>query len=373
MSAAIFAACGAGGIARAQDDRHDPFSRDYADFSRGYSQDQFRRYFPQTGPAESGRTSVGDRSAIGIVVSPFSYNPFVYGYYPYYPYSLGTPYGDLGPYVAPPIFVSADAQFGPRAVQRFMGVDPAPIAAAEPRARPRRGADAGDAPVAPASDARARLKAWRLIDQGDAEFIARRFAQALSRYREAAAAARDLGEAQFRQGFALIAMGRYADAAKALRRGLALDPDWAESEFRLNDLYGANKQAKAEHLDALRKAIAAHPHDADLLFLLGVCLYFDGQFDAAAVPLRRAANVLGPVGADHLAGFLKHLPSEKNAAGNNAGGANPAQMNPPPDNRAANPAAPRIPPPPLPVEDKPPDGKPREKQPPIDPFDALGR
>jgi hypothetical protein len=90
--------------------------------------------------------------------------------------------------------------------------------------------------------------------------------------------------------------------------------------------------------------------------------------------LRRAANVLGPLGADHLTGFLKRLPSEKKAAENNAA-AKPGDVNPPLNNRAADPAAPRIPPPPVPAEDKPAGGKPPAKptQPPIDPFDALGR
>jgi hypothetical protein len=376
----VVVVCTSGGFqdrACAQSDRHDPFSRDYADFSRGYSQDQFRRAFPQSGPNDSARgTFGGSRGGTGVlVVSPFGYGPFLYSPYPYFPYTIGLQSGEFGPYVAPPVFVTGEAQFGPRAVQRFMGVDPAPVPAAQPLARPRRGTDADDVPLAPVSDARARLKAWRLIDKGDLEFVARRFAQALSHYRESAAAARDLAEAHFRQGFALIAMTRYADAAKAFRQGLTLDPDWADSEFRLDDLYGANQAAKGEHLDALRKAVAAHPHDADLLFLLGVCLYFDGQSNAAAPLLRRAANVLGPLGADHLAGFLKRLPSEKKAAENNAAGAKPGNVNPPVNNRAGDPAAPRIPPPPVPAEDKPAGGKPREKpaEPPIDPFDALGR
>ncbi len=366
LAAAFAAASSVQYEARAQDDRHDPFSRDYADFSRGYSQDQFRRYFPQTAPADSARGSFGGRSVVGVFVSPLGYNPFYYSpyYSPYpyslYPYTLGTSSGELGPYVAPPLIVSGDAQFGPRAVKRFLGVDPAPAAVAPPASRPCRPIDVGDDAPVPPSDARAQLKAWRLIDQGDVEFVARRFAQALSRYRDAATAARDLAEAQFRQGFALIAMGRYADAVKAFEHGLKFDPDWSDSGFRLDDLYGVNKPAKLEHLDALRKAVAAHPHDADLLFLLGVCLYFDGQIDAAALLLRRAANVLGPVGADHLTGFLKHLPSEKNAAGNNAVGAKPADVIPPANNRAGNAAAPRIPPPPMPAEDKPAGDKPRE-------------
>jgi hypothetical protein len=384
---AVICACGAGRPACGQAawgngsvpdsqraDKHDSFSHNSADFSRGYSQDQIARaqghlsaaparFVPRPRPVfPSSGLTITQLYLLGGY-------PSGYGLYSDYPYVLGTDSGYFGPYIAPPVIVSGESQFGPLAVQRFMGVDPIPRPAAQVALRPRPAIDAGAAPpVAPVprADNRARLKAWRLIDAGDAEFLARRFAQALSHYRESAAAARDLAEAQFREGFALFATARYADAAKTFIRGLQLDPDWPNSDFRLDELYGENKVVKQAHLDALQKAVAAHPHDPDLLFVLGVCLYFDGQAGAAAPLFRRAEIVVGPLDADHLAGFLKNLPAEKKPQ------QRPAMEQP--DNAAPGKADPnkpaqKIPPPPLPTEDKPPERLPADKQ--ADPFENF--
>ncbi len=289
--------------------------------------------------------------------------PYNYGYYgdnPFaYPYVLGTDSGYFGPYVAPPIITSGEAQFGPQAVQRFMGVNPGQQQAAQQAPVPRPQAGVAEA-APPHADNRARLKAWRLIDDGDAEFKQRRFAQALTRYRDAAAAARDLAAAQFRQGFALAAITRYSDAAKAFIRGLQLDPDWPDSDFKLDEIYGENKGLEKEHIDALQKALAGHPHDADVLFVLGIYLFF-GDHPADAAPLfERAQAVVGPLSDDHLTGFLKHFATDKA----------------PPAKPGEKPAV-KVPPPPLPTEDKPqaapggakPAGKGAMK--PEDPFEGL--
>jgi hypothetical protein len=307
-------------------------------------------------------------SAVAIrpiyVVGFYPYNYGYFGDYPFgYPYVLGTDSGYFGPYIAPPIITSGEAQFGPQAVQRFMGVDPSHQHAVQAAPVPR--PQAGGAEAAPPhADNRARLKAWRLIDEGDAEFKERRFAQALTRYRDAASAARDLAEAQFRQGFALVAIARYSDAAKAFIRGLQLDPDWSDSNFKLDELYGENKVLESEHIDSLKKALAAHPHDADLLFVLGIYLYF-GDHPADSAPLfERAQAVVGPLGDDHVIGFLKHFATDKV----------------PPAKPGDKPVA-KLPPPPLPVEEKPqavpggnnPAAKPADKgaMKPVDPFEGL--
>jgi hypothetical protein len=388
---AVICLCGTGGPARGQEaldnrpapgsqqaDKHDPFAGRHADFSRGSSQDQLARGQGQllASPLRSSLHLRAVPPSVGAVTIGQLYwlagYPSIYGLYPdypsYCPYTLSTGSGYFGPYVAPPLVVSGDAQFGPRAVQRFMGVDPVPRPAAQIDPRPRPAFDPAAAPPAvPHADNRARLKAWRLIDAGDAEFIERRFAQALVHYREAAAAARDLAEAQFRQGFALVATARYADAAKAFIRGLQLDPDWPASGFRLDEIYGENKVVKDAHLDALQKALAAHPHDPDVLFVLGVYLYFDGQAKLAAPLFRRAEIVVGAADADHLAGFLKNLPPDKQPQPRPA--MEPPAKNAAPDN--ANPANPpqRIPPPPLPTEDKPAEKPPADQ--PADPFQIF--
>jgi tetratricopeptide (TPR) repeat protein len=240
-----------------------------------------------------------------------------------------------------------------------MGVNPVQQQAAQPAPAPRPQAGVVEA-APPHADNRARLKAWRLIDDGDAEFKQRRFAQALTRYRDAAAAARDLAAAQFRQGFALAAITRYTDAAKAFIRGLQLDPDWPDSDFKLDEIYGENKGLEKEHIDALQKALAAHPHDADVLFVLGIYLYF-GDHPADSAPLfERAQAVVGPLNDDHLTGFLKHFATDKV----------------PPAKPGEKPAV-KVPPPPLPIEDKPqaaPGGaKPADRGAlkPEDPFEGL--
>ena len=77
------------------------------------------------------------------------------------------------------------------------------------------------------------------------------------------------------EAFALAAIGQYENAAKALRRGLALKPDWVQAGFQLKSLYGANKIAKIAHRESLAKAVTEHPHSADMMFLLAVVLYCD--------------------------------------------------------------------------------------------------
>jgi hypothetical protein len=265
-------------------------------------------------------------------------------------YMIATSAGLMGPYSLLPV----DAQFGPGAVQQFMGVQPGGIqpgiappqiapqqiapqqiapqqmapggmagqqnaaVGAPQQGAPQQGAAAAGPfqPEPPAkpnvrpSNAAARERAWRQIELGDAEFLQRQFARALDHYRNASAAAADLGEAFFRQGQGMIALGLYDPAAKAMRRGLLFDPDWADSDFHLDDLYGDNKPVKEGKLDTLEKAAAAHPQDPELQFLAGIELFFDGQLDRAAPFLRRADAMYGPQ-ASLLQGFLKKLPVAK--------------------------------------------------------------
>jgi len=152
---------------------------------------------------------------------------------------------------------------------------------------------------------------WRFIGFGDAYFAGQKYYDAYSRYKDAAQAAPTLADAYFRQGIALFAAGRYELAAKALRRGLALDPNWPASDFRLDELYGQNQMAKAAHIDALAKAADAQPHNADLLFLLGVALYFNGQADQAATFFQKS-NQMAVGDNGHLRPFLDRVkPAEQ--------------------------------------------------------------
>ncbi len=239
-----------------------------------------------------------------------------YGYAPYYPYSYPYQYPYsyppptfMYPYYRPPLYIPAEQVYGPEAVKRFMGVDrmnvPAPGGVVP---RVDRNIDAGAAgnrkPNQRATNPEALALAWKFIGFGDAHFANQKYTDAFQRYKKAAQAAPGLAEAYFRQGYALAVQERYELAARALQHGLALDPGWARSKFRANELYGPNQLAKTAHMDALAKAVEAKPHDVDAVFLLGVFYYFDDQRDRAAPLLRQAAQMLGPK-ADCLDGFIK--------------------------------------------------------------------
>lgn len=242
----------------------------------------------------------------GYPVYP-EYYPAYPGYYPGYS-------GWYPPYYAPPIHIPAEELYGPRAVQRFMGVDhwfqqPQPST----NIIIQRGTEpAGDAAPAPppddpkpprATNQQALNLAWRFIGFGDAHFSNQNYADANDRYRKAATASPQLADSYFRQGYALMAMGRYDLAVGTIRRGLALAPGWPQSGFSNTELYGDNPQAKAGHLEALAAASEKEPHKADLLFLVGVLLHFDGKPDRARPFFERADQILADDDA-HVKAFL---------------------------------------------------------------------
>ena len=228
----------------------------------------------------------------GVYRDPYQYDPYGYDYGPYdYPYHYPYP-----PYYIAPLYIPAEELYGPQAVNRFMGwgnwnrpplnvrviVPPKNEEAAEPQK-----------PVPRAINPQSVATAWKYIGYGDAHFAAQKYQDAYLRYRKAARAAPQLAEVYFRQGYALMTTGRYDLAARAIRRGLKLDPGWPRSDFNHNELYGDNLAAKTAHVDAMAAAAEKAPHDADLLFLVGVHLHFDGQPDRAAAFFKRAGQLAG--------------------------------------------------------------------------------
>ncbi len=234
----------------------------------------------------------------------YPYPGYVYGYDPYYGY--GYPY----PYAYLPLYLSAEALYGPRAVQRFMGVADGfqPRPDANIIAPPAGGNVEADAPepkkaVERATNTQANALAWRFIGFGDAQFAAQKFADANQRYRKASQSAPQLADAWFRQGFALSAIGRYDLAVGAINRGLKINPNWAKSGFDLKELYGPDELAKDARLDVLAQAAADKPNDANLLFLVGVHLHFDGQAEQAEQFFQRAKELAGD-DAEHIRTFM---------------------------------------------------------------------
>lgn len=237
----------------------------------------------------------------------------------YYPWWGG---GFGGGFALPPVIVPADQLYGPQAVLRFMGLadngvqQPVNVPARNQQPAPLGGGFGLLAPnqnpvVQPkvrVSNEEARARAGRFLQSGNEQFRKQQFNGALGLYKQASTAAPDVAANYFRQGLALIALGRYEPAAKALKKGLTLDPEWPRSQFRLEDLYGDNRVVKAAHREALATDATAQPDDSDLLFLLGVVLYFDGQPDRAR-PFFQRAQDLNPADSGHVAAFLKRIPA----------------------------------------------------------------
>lgn len=83
------------------------------------------------------------------------------------------------------------------------------------------------------ANAEAMARARQFIEYGDARFRQQQFTDAYQRYRKAAESAPNLADAYFRQAFAQAALGRYRPAVNSIRRGLALEPEWATKPLRL--------------------------------------------------------------------------------------------------------------------------------------------
>lgn len=248
---------------------------------------------PALGPRWRGDNGYRHRYYDGCYGSPIT--PWTcYGYgvaYLSYPswYYWNAPYTFVPP---APMMLPAGDLFGPIAARQPLGG-----AARQPAGGAGNGR--GGLPVRPIgrgvqhSNATARGRAWRLVEQGDARFAKGDYIQARQRYRTAAAAAPDLGEPCFRQGHALTAQGLYTRAVAVYRRGLQHDSGWPQSGFRWHQIYGDDQATEKAHRDALVAQVAEQPHNTDLLFLLGIRLYFDGQVDQARLFFRRAKQLGG--------------------------------------------------------------------------------
>ncbi|MBX9791641.1 MAG: tetratricopeptide repeat protein [Pirellulales bacterium] len=246
---------------------------------------------------------------------------------------LGWPY----PFYMPPVVVPAETWFGPRAMERFLGLGPdsatltlmqpqllanqgvvPPVnaglangaangiggnaaganGAAPPAGQPLNGPAvehdrARPVPRVRETNDELRARAARRLALGDDDYRAQRYGEAYNTYRRAAEIAPDLYEAYFRQGQALVALRRCDDAVRAFKRGLDLDPTWPRRPMRLDGLYGPNQAAQLAHLEALAKDAAARPGDASPILLLGIELYCSGQTERARRFFDQAASLAG--------------------------------------------------------------------------------
>lgn len=199
------------------------------------------------------------------VIHPYFSSPAFFGYNPAFDYS-SAPYNST-PYNSPVI-------------------NTAPIVPPAPAAAP------GDA--IKNTNAEQKARAGRFIGFGDASFAKQKYLAALGRYKTAIETAPDMAEGYFRQGLAHVALGQFENSAKAFRRGLVVRSSWRGSPFRLDTLYGAGgNPIKVSHLENLAQAVESNPYDADLLLVLGVALFFDGQVDRAELCFSRVTQLGG--------------------------------------------------------------------------------
>ncbi len=298
-----------------------------------------RNYQPGTGVDRNGILSRPSNRRTTHYYAPGG--GYYYGWYPGGTYYYGGSYyfadGYLCPYCGgrwcngrcrigyyPMIVGDAGALFGPRAAQEFLGVGGNNQNAGVVNRNPIRIA-AAQAPVAPPriSNPTARARAWKFVEHGDRYFQRGNYRKAAERYRKAESQASDIADIYFRQGFAEMGAGRYAEAVVAMQEGLALKPDWPDSGFVLEELY-PTAEAKREVFRELHRYVAEHPNNADALYMLAVMQYFDGQTEAAELRFRRVVELVGV--ANHARAFLPLEPAEAPA---------PPPKDPPNDPNAA--------------------------------------
>jgi hypothetical protein len=173
-------------------------------------------------------------------------------------------------------------------------VPPAPANPPVAANNPAPPADPPPEPAAPkTTNPEHKARAGRYLGFGDAAFAKQKYLGALERYKTATLIAPDVAESYFRQGFAQAALAHYDRAAEAFRRGLRVRSDWSASPFTLDDLYDGAALAKTGHLESLAAAVDVNAFDADLLLVLGMHLYFDGQADRATVFFSRSDQLGG--------------------------------------------------------------------------------
>lgn len=230
------------------------------------------------------------------------------------------------PVILPPIFLPSPGIFGPGPVLNMLygpTVFPVPGVAGPLvppgldllNERPLDGLNGAPLPAVRVANDAAKARARRFIEMGNRYFDEQNFRRAYVRYDKATAAAPDLVEAQLLKGQSLIAIGNFEMAVRAFKMALRVD-DWTDCPLRWDDVYGKNRVAKTAHIENLAEAAHNDPQNPDLMLLLGMELFFDGQVERSVkffqryAALRDAAEAAGAVAAQHPA-----LPAEIVAQG----------------------------------------------------------
>ena len=184
---------------------------------------------------------------------------------------------------APPEQINPPAPPPPAVPNRAPAPQPAPPVKAAP---PPPAQQEAPKPPKPLDDPKA--ESVRLVGLGRAAFADLEYGRAAERFRQAAVLAPTQPLPHFLLAETLFALGKYHAAVDAIDAGVKLQPDWPDAPFHPLELYGPHAADYADHLGALHGALTHWPNDADLLFLDGYLLWFDGHKDEARARFQKA-------------------------------------------------------------------------------------
>lgn len=114
------------------------------------------------------------------------------------------------------------------------------------------------------------------LGRGDKAFERGDYQDAREEYVRALVLARDDPRARIALGLAEFARGRYSDAARALRAGVARVPQIGETAFDLTQAYGVPDDL-AGHREALEAHLQSNDSDVDAWFVAGFVRFFGGD------------------------------------------------------------------------------------------------
>jgi tetratricopeptide (TPR) repeat protein len=167
-------------------------------------------------------------------------------------------------------------------------------------------------PPRPPDEIRPGEEYKRLLEIGQDAFQRQFYGVAAQRFTQAVKFDPAKARPHFLLSQAKFALGRYAEAVRAIEQGMRLQKDWPLAKFQPRaELYKDNEDYVG-HLKRLEDALVAEPKNADYLFLLAHELWFAGFRERAAELFRRAR----PLAADpaFIDAFLRAAPPAKVAA-----------------------------------------------------------
>jgi len=163
-------------------------------------------------------------------------------------------------------------------------------------------------PPRPPEEIRPGEEYKRLLELGQEAFQRQFYGIAAQRFAQAAKFDPAKSTPYFLLSQAKFALGKYAEAVRAVEQGMRVRNDWPLAKFQTPaELYKGNDDYVV-HLKRLEDALAADPKNADFLFLVGHQLWFAGFRERAAEVFRRAR----PLAVDpaFIDAFLRVAPAK---------------------------------------------------------------